>query len=113
MTIEGQYSTSGPISATITNININGSVNNNQHFHHLNNVENGSVNSSMSSSSSSCSIAQQQHRSSLMKSGLDQQNLSKFSAEDRETDSGIEKDEQNQIFIRISISDQNIQVNTR
>lgn len=110
MTIDDHYSTSGMavnnnLSATITNINLNG------HQHH---GENCSVNSSMSSSSSSCSIVQQQTTLSCTMKMMNgsQQTLSTTQAklDERENDSGIEKDDTNSIFIRVSITDQNIQV---
>lgn len=109
MTVEDQYSgatvISNNLSATITNVNINGSMSNYNH------TENGSVNSSMSSSSSSCSILQQQALN--MKHNLNQQTSNKthsmLNISERENDSGIEKDDSNMIFVRISITDQNVQ----
>lgn len=110
MTIEDKYSTGMVInknlSATITNININGSVNN------FNHTENCSVNSSMSSSSSCCSIMQQQNN--LIKIGNESnanQSLPRFNLDEKpNSQADNEKEDLNTIFIRVSISDQNIQV---
>ena len=107
MTVEDKYSTgmviNNSLSATITNININGSVNNN-----FNHAENCSVNSSMSSSSSCCSIMQ--HQSNLHKLGSDSKTLPRYNLDDKNSQPDSEKDDSNTIFIRVSISEQNIQV---
>ena len=131
MTVEGQYSSctvSNNLSATITNININGSVNysaNNKHNHR--HVENGSVNSSMSSSSSSCSIAQQNTNLQMNKLACtnrnSQLNTTRSKSGSEETcgvvgvgtsgeidDYEVGKEDDTGIFVRIAITDQNVQV---
>lgn len=149
MTVEDQYSSctvsTNNLSATITNININGSLNYSSNPNHSLNIshqrhtaENGSVNSSMSSSSSSCSIAQNQNpgnnininnnnsnlqvknkleRTLANRSSSQMQSAKLSSEEHAETgssressDYGGDKAESSGIFVRIAISDQNIQV---
>lgn len=107
-------------SATITKINFNNDIN-------------GSPNSSLSSLSSNCSQQQQNINSTKMISNnsiraidsaspapppvppipntlLQSSSSVTTSSFEKENDSGIEKDDSNSIFIRVSISDQNLQV---
>ena len=123
-------------SATITKINFNdtniNNNNNNSNNTHNNITNNGSPNSSLSSiSSNSSSLLQQQQQqqhqqyhnqqqqqhkmNSVLTSRPDLLNLQSSSTTttssfEKENDSGIEKDDSNTIFVRVSINDQNLQV---
>ncbi len=115
MTIEDQYSTSvlttashknnhtnttsNNLSAVITNINYNG-------HQQRTSFENRSVNSSISSSSSSCSIIQQNNAANTTLKNSCSNSLSKLTLSEAE----LAKDDPDTIFVRVSITDQNIQV---
>lgn len=97
-------------STTITNVNLNATNTNllsstslnqaNNNMNDMRMITLGSASSSLSSSSSSYS---------LPKSGSPQSGAANEKDYEKENDSGIEKEENNTIFIRIAITDQNLQ----
>jgi len=115
MTIEDQYSTSvltaighnsshinstsNNLSAIITNINLNGQQ-------QRSSIENCSVHSSMSSSSSSCSIIHQSNTANTTLQNACSNSMSKLTLSEAE----LATDDPDTIFVRVSITDQNIQV---